>query len=92
MHSRSRGCLYRASEFPGCDPSAPEESCIDICAELTARVATDAARTFDASVRLNSCRSGDCATIIEIEGVCYVGHSEAPRDCSLSDGELLETE
>jgi hypothetical protein len=90
VRSRGRECLYAADEFPGCDPNDAENAaCTAICDELTGRVAEDAARVFDASVRSNRCRGGDCKLVVEIDGRCYAGTSKEAQDCSLSDDEIL---
>jgi hypothetical protein len=86
------GCLYCASEFPGCSADDPT-SCDAVCADMTARVARAFQRSFVARARLSRCETNTCHVVTEIEGRCYLGQpqrGDPPEvDCNLSDDELM---
>jgi hypothetical protein len=91
--SRSGGCLYCASEFPGCDIRDPH-SCEAVCADVAQREDEEDRKSFDVRTRLARCvadHTNICHFITEVAGQCYVGRFGAwspPLDCTLSDDEL----
>jgi hypothetical protein len=58
-------------------------------------LAEDAARQYDASIRVAECRVTDrCDVLARINGSCYVSNSTgnfdiAPYDCAKSNDEIL---
>ncbi|MBN1611458.1 MAG: hypothetical protein JW940_32795 [Polyangiaceae bacterium] len=80
---RGRGgfCILPDSEVSLCDPSEPN-SCQATCADLENRLAQDAMKVFDASVRFAACvtpegwtsgstGAGSCRMVAVINGACY---------------------
>jgi len=86
------GCLYCASEFPGCSVDDPT-SCDAVCADVIARAARANQRTYVARARLSRCETNTCYVVTEIDGRCYLGQpgrGDPPEvDCNLSDDELM---
>jgi hypothetical protein len=103
---RGRGgfCILPDSEVTLCDPSVPD-SCQATCADLATRLAEDAAKVFDASVRFAACvtpegwpsgdtGSGYCRMVAVINGACYTDDasgffSDTPHDCTQTDQEIV---
>lgn len=84
-------CLYRVSEFPGCDLNAPD-SCAMICSDLEALKQQAAARSLEASLRVARCERGACRWVGAIGARCYAGPGlfSSPYDCSLGNDEILK--
>lgn len=93
-YSVAPGCLYCASEFPGCSVDEPG-SCDVTCAEMAARADADFQKTIVATARISRCTpdSNHCQVVTEIDGRCYAGPPEAVEplelDCNLADEELI---
>lgn len=93
--SRSPGCLYCASEFPGCDLARPD-SCDAICRDAVARVESELQRVIVVSRRLSYCDPDmkTCQFVTQFDDKCYVGPPNAPDppevSCAASNEELIE--
>ena len=95
-YSRAHTCLYKDSEFPGCDIQKPDTSCKAACADLQKRIQEDEQKTFSASVQDAHC-ARTCYCLTKIEGKCYLSPNGAStsdahsaQDCTQSAEELVE--
>jgi hypothetical protein len=92
LHGRGLACLWPDGALP-CESVAC--SCVDQCARAARLLSDDAARTVQAQTRTAKCSAGVCRTIMEIDGVCYVGAHAHPHpgvrgfECGLSDRALF---
>lgn len=69
--ARNGRCLLDAAELPF-DLCVPDDAatCIDVCADLEARLAADAARVIDRSLVGTEC-SFDCDCVVDVDGRCF---------------------
>jgi hypothetical protein len=92
VYGRTGECLLRADDFAGCDP-AQADSCERACADAEALRAADAARRFEAEVRVARCEQYRCQAVLRVGDQCFAGRptrtDENRFDCGLSDQEIL---
>jgi hypothetical protein len=92
-YSRTPGCLYCGTEFPGCSVD-DDGSCDAVCIDMASRYSNDLQKTFAAVPRLSRCTENFiCEHVTELDGKCYARRpvsAELPSfDCALSDEEIL---
>lgn len=88
---RAYACVYPREAFPGCDLAAPHASCQSTCADLEARLETDAKTRHDVSVHGAVCQAGMCQCVLRSAESCHVHNEAKPYDCSRSAQEILES-
>jgi len=64
-YGRRLDCIYRGSEFPGCDP-ADATSCTAVCVDVAARYAANARVTWETEIRLARCENLHCYRVYRI--------------------------
>lgn len=93
-YGRRLDCIYRGSEFSGCDP-ADAASCTAACVDVAARYAANARVTWETEIRLARCENLHCYNVYRIGDNCYAqtpNTNEAlatSYDCNLSPDSIL---
>lgn len=89
---RAGECLYDDHEFAGCTLGAESAQCEQVCGELGARFARDAARVHETEVLYASCDQNRCRGVLRVDQRCVVyGAIDSGRsyDCALGAAAIL---
>ncbi len=86
---RDHSCLYKESEFPGCDVGAAATSCATVCKDLEGRIQKEAQATHTAQIKEAACVGGGiCACVTKVGDACYVEPRDQRQDCGLSASQM----
>jgi len=88
---RSGDCLWSGDEFDDCAPG-DSDACSAVCDDLAERLATDAAKVFDAEVQYTACEAQECHRVVRIGDRCFAdGSNREGRgyDCALGGPAIL---
>jgi hypothetical protein len=83
------GCLYSASQFPGCD-ARMADACAAACGDVHLAMTNDALG-LSVDVRASACTSYGCRYVLEVGGHCFLSGDALvpePVDCATVDASL----